>query len=231
MAHVFNAPIFTAICLFFSANAAAMLDIRSSEQSQLDFSALVHQNRMLLKNAEDALETDVLGLGFQVIDIPPDLPIQIGFGMGYAFVEQQTVPGLNNGNMGGLYFSILARSTLFSASTWSSHAIFVYDYLTVEKNSETQNSRLRWNHFTVEANLNHLFTSYLSITAGAVYGVLNAKLSGSGDTNISLALDTDEQFAAYVGLNYHVSYQQKLSITFQQGYYQRFVIQFQRTFY
>ncbi len=223
--------IIASICLSFAPTTTAMVDIRSSAESQLDFSLLIQQSNLSLKNGENTLETDVLGFGFQVIDIPPNLPIQIGFGVGYAFVDQQTVPGLNNANMGGLYFTLLARTDLFSASSWSSETIFAYDYLTVEKNSETQNSRLWWNHFMVEANLNYWLASYLSIKVGAVYGLLNAKLSGSGDINTSLSLDTDEQIAAFVGINYHVADQQKLAITIQQGYYQRLVVQFQRTFY
>jgi hypothetical protein len=184
-----------------------------------------------LKDNENTLETDVLGFGFQVFDIPRDLPIQIGFGVGYAFVDQQTIPGLNNANMGGLYFTLLARTTLFSTPSLSSETIFTYDYLTTEKNSESQNSRLRWNHFTAEANLNYWLTPYLSIKFGAVYGRLDAKLSGSGNSNVSLTLDTDEHVAAFAGINYHVADQQKVAITIQQGYFKRLIVQFQRTFY
>jgi hypothetical protein len=223
--------ILACISYSFAPTTAAMMDIRSSQESQLDFSLLVQQNTLSLRNTEKNLETDVLRMGFQVIDIPPNLPIQVGFGVGYAFVHQQTVSGLNNANMGGLYLAMLARTTLFETPSWSSETIFAYDYLTVEDNSETQNTGLRWNHFTVEANLNYWLSSYLSIKFGAVYGLLNAKLSGSGDTNASLALDTDERIAAFVAINYHVAYQQKLAITIQQGYYDRLVVQFQRTFY
>ncbi|MGD8591324.1 MAG: hypothetical protein PVF82_00730 [Gammaproteobacteria bacterium] len=223
--------VLTSICQSYAPTSAAMMDFRSSPQSQLDFSLLIHQNRVSLKDSENTLDTDVLGFGFQVIDIPPDLPIQIGFGVGYAFIDQQIVPGLNNANMGGLYFTLLARATVFATPSWSSETIFAYDYLTTEKNSESQNSRLRWNHFTAEANLNYWVTPYLSLKFGALYGRLDAKLSGSGDNNISLTLDTDEHVAAFAGINYHVADQQKVAITLQQGYFKRLIVQFQRTFY
>ncbi|KPJ92950.1 MAG: hypothetical protein AMJ53_08355 [Gammaproteobacteria bacterium SG8_11] len=208
-----------------------MMDIRSSAESQLDFSLLIQQNNLSLQNTEYTLDTDVTGFGFQVVDIPPSLPIHIGFGIGYAFIDQQIIPGLNNATMGGLYFTILARTELFAAQSWSSEVIFAYDYLTAEKSSETQKSRLRWNHFSAEANVNYFFTSYLSLRLGGVYGLLDAKLTGSGDNNTSLNLDAGEHLAAFASMGYHVADQQKLTITVQQGYYDRFIIQFQRTFY
>ncbi|WP_455210909.1 hypothetical protein [Kaarinaea lacus] len=197
----------------------------------MDFSLLIHQNNLLLKNADYTLDTDILGLGLQAIDIPANLPIEIGFGGGYAFVDQQTVPGLNNASMGGLYFTFMARTALFTTKSWSSEVVFAYDYLRVQKNSETQNSRLHWNHFTAEASLNYYLTPYLSIRLGAIAGLLDAKLTGSGENNTSADLNTDEQIAASVGINYHVTDQQKLAVMIQQGYYDRLVIQFQRTFY
>jgi hypothetical protein len=82
-----------------------------------------------------------------------------------------------------------------------------------------------------EANLNYFLKPYLSIDLGGIYGVLNAKLTGSGETNASFALDTDDRFAAFVGVNYHITDDQKVALTIQQGYYNRLVVQFQRTFY
>ena len=226
------------LCL---SDAGASMDIRSSPASRLDFSLLLQQNNLVLANAEHSLETDFSGFGFQAVDMPPDLPIQIGLGGGYAFVNQTTVSGLNganpdnttlnNDNMGGYYFSLLARTGLFTNEHWSSQAVFTYEYLAVERNGETQNSRLHWNHFTAEANLDYFLSYYFSVRLGAVYGSLKAKLSGSGDNNVNISLDTDEQFAAYVGVDYHLPEDQKVTLTLQQGYNNRIVIQFQRTFY
>jgi hypothetical protein len=214
----------------FASNACATVDIRSSPENQLDFSLIVQQNNLSLQNSRTTLDTDVLGFGFQMIDIPPDLPIQLGVGLGYAFMDQQTYPGLNNASMGGLYFSLLARTRLFAAGSWSSEAVFAYDYLRVEKNGETQQSRLHWSHVSAEAYLNYFLTDYLSMDLGAKYGQLNAKLSGSGDNNVSESLDSDGYLAGLVGLNYHLPGNQKVAIIGQQGYINRIMIQFQRTF-
>ena len=221
---------FAAACQWYVSPATAIIDIRSSTESQLDFSLLIHQNNLLLKNADYALDTDILGLGLQVIDVPPNLPIEIGFGGGYAFIDQQTLPGFNNASMGGLYFSLMARTKLFATKSWSSELVFAYEYLRADKSSEAQKSRLRWNHFTAEASLNYFLTHYLSFRLSAVAGLLDAKLTGSGETNASVSLDTDDQFAVGFGVNYHVTEQQKLAVIVQQGYYDRLVIQFQRTF-
>jgi hypothetical protein len=216
-------------------DAVATFDIRSSPESQLDFSLTIQQNSMSLQNVDTQLDTDVLAIGFQFIDIPPNLPIQIGLGGGYAFVDQQVVAGLNNVNnnasMGGLYFSLLARSQLFAAGAWDSQAIFTYDYLRVGKSGETQQSRLYWNHFTAELDLRYFLTHYLSLKMGVIYGQLNAKLTGSGEFNVNEALNTDSHVAGIACLNYHIADDQKVAISFQQGYYNRVAIQFQRTFY
>ena len=225
----------TCLSGLFAPNAAAIVDIRSSSASRLDFSVIVQQNSLSLQNAGMALDTEVLGFGFQAVDIPANLPIQIGLGGGYAFVDQQAISGLNNGSMGGVYLTLLARSRLFTAGRWDSEVKFEYEYLRVEKNAETQQSRLHWNHFTAEADLRYFFTHYLSIRLGALYGQLNAKLSGSVDNsidevNVNESLNTDSHVAGFVGLNYHLTDDQKLAIAVQRGYNNRIVIQFQRTF-
>jgi hypothetical protein len=218
-------------CILFAPVACATFDIRSSPENQLDFSLIVQQNNLSLQNARTALDTDVLGFGFQMIDIPPDLPIQLGIGLGYAFMDQQTYPGLNNASMGGVYFSLLARTRLFTAGDWSSEAVFAYDYLRVEKNGETQRSRLHWNHVSVHAQISYFLTYYLSMDLGAKFGQLNAKLTGSSDDNeVSESLDSDGHLAGFVGLNYHLPGDQKVAIIGQQGYINRIMIQFQRTF-
>lgn len=219
-------------CLLFAPDACATFDIRSSPQNQLDFSLIVQQNSLSLQNSNTVLDTDMLRLGFQMIDVPPELPIQIGVGLGYAFVDQQTYPGLNNASMGGLYFTLLARTRLFTAGDWSSEAVFTYDYLRVGKNGETQQSRLHWNHVSVQAQISYFLTYYLSMDLGAKLGQLNANLSGSdnNDNNISESLDSDGHLAGFVGLNYHLPGDQKVAIIGQQGYVNRVIIQFQRTF-
>ena len=212
-------------------DAVATFDIRSSPESQLDFSLTIQQNSLSLQNAGTDLGTDLLAIGFQFVDMPPNLPIQIGLGGGYAFVDQQALAGLNNASMGGLYFTLLARSQLFSAGSWDSQAIFTYEYLRVGKSGETQQARLYWNHFSAAVDLSYFLTHYLSLKIGVMYGQLNAKLSGSGEINVNETLNTDSHVAGIACLNYHIADDQKLAISFQQGYYNRVAIQFQRTFY
>jgi len=219
------------IGLLHVASASAMLDIRSTPESGLDVSLIFQQNNLTLSGDRNALDTDFLGFGFLFIDVPEKLPIQIGLGGGYAFIEQQTISGLNNANMGGYYLSLLARINLFATVSWKSEANFGYDFLSVEKNGENQRSRLYWNHFLVEASMSYFPAQYFSIKMGAAIGLVNAKLSGSGDTNLSTSLETKDHLAGYIGLNYHLDPDQKLAITLQQGYNNRLVIQFQRTFY
>jgi len=212
-------------------NAAAVsLDIRSSPQNQLDVSLLAQHSSMNLKDTSYQLNTDIYGIGLQLLDIPPSLPIQVGLDAGYVSVDQQTVVGLNNSDMSGAYVSLISRVTLPNVARWSSEVIFSYRYLTAQNNNESQKTRLRYNHTRAEVNLNYSLTGYLSLALGGVYGILNAKLIGSGDNNISLSLKDEQRSAGVLELAYHIALDQKVALKIQRGYIDSIAIQFQRTF-
>lgn len=210
--------------------SASSLDIRSSTDSQLDFSLVIQQNQLTFKNLTETLDTDFLGYGFQVFDIPKNLPIQIGIAGGYAFVDLPTYSILDDRDFSGTYLTLIARGELFESSLFSSVLTASYDYLGVKTSTDTQSTRFRWNHFKAALDLSYFFTYYLSTTFGATYGKIDAKLTGTGDNNLYLKLETATHTAAHVSLNYHVAEKQKVTLKLQQGYSDDIMIQFQRVF-
>ena len=221
---------FTAGITFVSDATALSLDIRSSPENQLDVSLLVRQSALVLKDSSYRLNTDISQIGFRLLDIPRTIPIQLGLAAGYAFIDTQTPIGLNNGNLGGGYLSLLSRITLFNTGRWSSQLTMSYSYLVAHNNSDTQKTRLRWNHILAEAEVSYYLSNYLSLTLGGAYSILDARLTQSGDTNISVALTTENKGAGFIGFNYHVDLDQKVVFQIQRGYFDSFTIKFQRTF-
>lgn len=209
---------------------ASSLDIRSSLESKLDFSLVIQQNQLGLSGLTETLDVDILGLGFQVFDIPKHLPIHIGIAGGYAFVDLPTYTILDDRDFSGAYLTLIARGELFKTSSFALQITASYDYLAVETNSDTQSTRFRWNHFKANLGLNYFFTHFLSTTFGATFGQIDAKLTGSGDNNLYLKLETSSQTAGYVSLNYHVAENQRVTLKLQQGYSDDIMIQFQRVF-
>ena len=228
-------PILTILCfatgMSFGRDAPAFsLDIRSSPENQLDVSLVIQQSSLTLKNSTDSLATDFSGIGFRLIDVPPRLPLQLGFAAGYTFIDQQVISGLNNNNLGGGYISFLSRVVLFDSGRWSSNFLASYSYLVAQNNSDTQKTRIRWHHTRTEVNINYVLASYLSTTLGGVYGYVDAKLSGSGDKELTVNLKTRRRTAGIVGLSYLIGNDQKVAVQFQRGYVDKFLVQFQRTF-
>lgn len=209
---------------------AASFDIRSSPESQLDVSVVLQHSSMLLTNETSQLDTDISQIGFQLIDIPFHLPIQLGLAAGYAFIDQQAVEGLDNGDLGGGYVSLISRVKLLEVPRWSSELTLSYSYLMAQYGTDTEKTRLRWNHTRAQAKLNYFLTGYLSLAMGVVYGVMDARLSGRGDREITLDLKTQQRTAGILQLDYHLATDQKVAFQVQRGYIDTVKIQFQRTF-
>ena len=209
---------------------ALTLDIRTSPENQLDFSLVIQQSSTSLKNSVYSLQTDFSEIGIQLFDVPPTIPIQLGIAAGYVFVDQQVILGLRNTDLQGGYISFLSRFMLFEVNRWSADFTAKYNYMVAENKSETQKTRLRWNHPSIEAKLNYSLDSYLSITLGGVYGLIDARLSATGDNNMDLELKGKKRTSGILGANYHVANDQKVAIQVQRGYINRFSIHFQRTF-